>query len=96
MANKELSKMHVVVTDTETGKVMVDETLRTVLVVMNDYDDNEDNEYVETVQFMNGKAFKLARMAVVATSIAEHPSGLKIAQTALDMRSALEEMEDDD
>lgn len=83
MANKELSKMHVVVTDTETGEVMVDETRRTVLVVMNDYDDNEDNEYVETVQFMNGtldgivnglmsgKAFKLARMAVVATSIAE-------------------------
>lgn len=83
MANKELSKMRVVVTDVDTGEVMVDETRRTVLVVMNDYDDNEDNEHVETVQFMNGtrngilnglmggKVFQMAKLAVAAKSIAE-------------------------
>lgn len=83
MANKELSKMHVVVTDVDTGEVMVDETKRTVLVVMNDYDDNEDNKYVENVQFMNGtrngilnglmagKVFQMAKLAVAAKSIAK-------------------------
>ena len=75
MANKELSKMHVVVTEVETGKILVDETNRTVLVATSNHDDVEDEE-ITVMQYINGtkaglanclicgKLLSLARLAV--------------------------------
>lgn len=74
--NKEqLTKMHVVVTEAETGKILFDETNRTVLVATSDHDDVE-NEEITVMQYANGttaglvncllggKLLSLARLAV--------------------------------
>lgn len=75
MANKELSKMRVVVTEVETGKILFDETNRTVLVATSNHDDVEDEE-ITVMQYINGtkagivncllggKLLSLARLAV--------------------------------
>lgn len=75
-SNKEqLTKMHVVVTEVETGKILFDETNRTVLVATSNHDDVEDEE-ITVMQYINGtkaglancllggKLFSLARLAV--------------------------------
>lgn len=75
-SNKEqLTKMHVVVTEVETGKILFDETNRTVLVATSNHDDVEDEE-ITVMQYINGtkaglvscliggKLLSLARLAV--------------------------------
>lgn len=53
-SNKEqLNKMHVVVTEVETGKILFDKTNRTVLVAMSNHDDVEDEE-ITVMQYING------------------------------------------
>ena len=73
-SNKEqLTKMHVVVTEVETGKILFDDTNRTVLVATSN--DVEDEE-ITVMQYINGtkaglvsclisgKLHSLARLAV--------------------------------
>lgn len=75
-SNKEqLTKMHVVVTEVETGKILFDDTNRTVLVATSNHDDVEDEE-ITVMQYINGtkaglvnclisgKLLSLARLAV--------------------------------
>lgn len=90
MEKNEIRSLHVTVQDAETGKILLENTSETMCVVMMGaaefrpgIDKNEKGIF--SVQGNLGK---------LALAFAKHPSGLKIAQTALDMRLALKEMED--
>lgn len=91
MEKNEIRSLHVTVQDAETGKILLENTSETICVVMMGAAEfrpgiDKDEKGIFSVQGNLGK---------LALAFAKHPSGLKIAQTALDMRSVLEEMEDD-
>lgn len=91
MENNEIRRLRVTVQDAETGETMLDNTGETICVVMMGAAKfrpgiDKDEKGIFSVQGNLGK---------LALAFAKHPSGQKIVQTALDMRSVLEEMEDD-
>ena len=92
MEKNEIRRLRVTVQDAETGETLLDNTGETICVVMMGAAEfrpgiDKDEKGIFSVQGNLGK---------LALAFAKHPSGLKIAQTALNMRLTLEEMEDDD
>lgn len=91
MLTNEIRALRVTVQNAETGKVLLENTSETICVVMMGAAKfrpgiDKDEKGIFSVQGNLGK---------LALAFAKHPSGQKIVQTALDMRSVLEEMEDD-
>lgn len=87
--NKKLPKIHVVVTDTETGKVIVDETQKTVLLAMSNYDDIDSEGELRIVRYANGSNNGIAECLTQG-------KGLSLARLAVAIAQIRKEQEDDD
>lgn len=88
--DKKLSNIRVVVTDADTGEVLVDKTEQTVFIVMSDYEDREKNGgKITAMQYINGEHYGIAEMLM-------HGKALRFAKMAVTMAIMKGEKEDDD
>ena len=76
-----LHKIHVVVTDAETGEMLVNETHETVLLIMSNYEDRFKNGKVSVLQYTNGSNIGIAEAI-------KNSNALSLAYRAVGMAKA--------